>query len=163
MVRFNGSTNAVPSAFPAVRHIDLSQPGGADSLFAPKNGSLTVDHWQHLKSLTVRGIDGIPDFLDGLAIWLKMRQIMDIPKPLVRFSFLNPTQDDHVTSPCYGVGGTISALHGALHELCSLEWVNVPLEGVVLSGTLDESLRLVCALPVTSHRSVVVDLDSVIY
>ena len=69
----------------------------------------------------------------------------------------------HVTFPCYGVGGTISTLHGALHELCSLEWVNVPLEGVVLSGTLDESLRLVCALPVTSHRSVVVDLDSVIY
>ena len=92
-----------------------------------------------------------------------MRQIMDIPKPLVRFSFFNPTQDDHVTFPCYGVGGTISTLHGALHELCSLEWVNVPLEGVVLSGTLDESLRLVCALPVTSHRSVVVDLDSVIY
>ncbi|KIM64018.1 hypothetical protein SCLCIDRAFT_1213846 [Scleroderma citrinum Foug A] len=67
---------------------------------------------------------------------------MDIPRPLVRFSFSNPTQDDHVTSACHGVGETISALHGALHELCSLEWINVPLEGVVLSGTLDESLRL---------------------
>ena len=64
VVYFEGLINAVPAAFPAARHIDLSHPWGAKSLFAPKIGSITVDHWQHLKSLTVREIYGVPDFLD---------------------------------------------------------------------------------------------------
>jgi len=130
VLHFIGSTNAIPSAFLAVRHLDLSHPGGADSLFAPEDGSLTIDHWPHLKSLTVRGIYEIPDFLDGLVTWLKTRQIMDMRRLLVRISFSNPTQDDLITFPCHEVRGIISTLYGALHELCRLEWVNVPLKGV---------------------------------
>ena len=155
----SGRPAAVPFAFPAARHIDLTHPEAAESLFSPKNGSITGVHWPHLESLTIRNVRMTSlDFLDGLVRWLKARRDMDASMLLIRFAFYNPAQEEGVEN--LGVvtalpeaGSIVTVLYEALHGLCKLGWVDVPLAGIVLSGTLHESLRLVCILhPVVTSR-----------
>lgn len=144
---FEGPSAAVPFAFPAARHIDLSRPRAAESLFSLNNGSITAVHWPHLESLTIRDVAiWCLDFLDGLVRWLKARRNMDTPMLLVRFAFYNPGQDEGMVTALPEAGSIVTILYEALHGLCKLEWVDVPLAGIVLSGVLNESLRLVCAL-----------------
>ena len=144
---FEGPSAAVPFAFPAARHIDLTHPMAAESLFSPTDGSITAVDWPHLESLTIRDVAiSSLDFLDGLVRWLKARRNMGILMLLARFAFYNPGLDEGVVTALPEAGSIVTILYEALHGLCKLEWVDVPLAGIVLSGTLNESLRLVCAL-----------------
>lgn len=133
-------SEAVHFMFPAARHIDLGDPEVAFLAFPSGVGSINraPDHWPHLESLTVRGLaDDFLQLLDGLVVWLNVRQTMGLPRLLVRFAFWYGHYED---------GSIISALYEKLHEITILEWINVPLgPGIVFSGRTDELLRLVCA------------------
>ena len=141
-----GSALAVPFAFPAARHIDLLD--SAEFLFSPERGPISAVHWPQLESLTIRDIEiWSLGFLDGLVPWLKARRDMDTPMLLVRFAFHNlARREDGVLTALPEAGSMVTILYEALHGLCRLEWVDVLLAGIVLSGTQNESLRLVCAL-----------------
>ena len=134
--------------FPAIRHVDVGYLRAVESLFASDTGPNTTHHLPHLESLTVRLLCPCERLqLHSLVAWLKARQNMDVPRLLVKFGFSNSHQE------CRGRdrGDVIYALYASLHEYCRLEWINVPLT-IVMSGTVDDLLQLVCAIQLAMSK-----------
>ena len=125
------------SAFPNVRHVELHR-NYADIIFQNALSSFT---WKHLEYLSIdggksivgfdstRGYDelidhDIPDFLEGLANWLQLRQNSGQSGLRIKLSFFS------------GDANWISKMHDALNGLCVLEWEDSGFNvSVGLSGT----------------------------
>ncbi|KAG6330389.1 hypothetical protein ID866_8701 [Astraeus odoratus] len=129
--------NTFCTAFPGVHHAEM-EPSDLQYLFQYNHGSCAADHWVHLESLTVNGINN--DILrtpNELSLWLDHRKRMGKSKIRVKISKIQGSDWD------YGVCW-LSALYESLHERCILEFDNVPLvPSVLLSGEVDSALELV--------------------